>query len=263
METKENGRYKQDSINYHGLGKAGFTQAIKSIGNPQSVMLSSKSNSKIELAIEGLDNKGRGLLSIVTINTSSQNSREFIEAHIVNSIYGKRNIERYISKSNSEGRLIYNKNNDETPQGIPPVRYQGDINAESSFINSIFNSPDNVKSSVKKSDIVACLVDTYNYTEQTANKIFANAYNLKKKTGSKADMQEVSAVIANALEKRRSGNFGESDVSAVADLIASGAMTENETVTAEAKPILDYLTGNLCNNRKRFGKTAQRQFRRI
>ena len=56
-------------------------------------------------------------------------------------------------------------------------------------------------------------------------------------------MQEVSAVIANALEKRRNGDFGESDITAVADLIASGSKTENETVISEAKPILDYLKG--------------------
>ncbi len=110
-------------------------------------------------------------------------------------------------------------------------------------INSISNSPDNVKRSVKKSDIVADLVSTYNYTQETANKVFVNAYNLKKKTGSKADIQEVSAVIANALEKRRNGNFSEEDITAVADLIASGSKTENETVTAEAKPVLDYLKG--------------------
>lgn len=109
--------------------------------------------------------------------------------------------------------------------------------------NSISNSPYNVKHSAKKSDIVADLVSTYNYTQETANKVFVNAYNLKKKTGSKADIQEVSAVIANALEKRRNGDFGESDITAVADLIASGSKTENETVISEAKPILNYLKG--------------------
>ena len=85
-----------------------------------------------------------------------------------------------------------------------------------------------IKYSAKKSDIVANLVSTYNYTQETANKVFTNAYNLKKKTGSKADIQEVSAVIANALEKRRNGDFGESDITAVADLIASGSRTENK-----------------------------------
>lgn len=117
------------------------------------------------------------------------------------------------------------------------------VTMRSASDNSISNSPDNVKHSAKKSDIVADLVSTYNYTQETANKVFANAYNLKKKTGSKADVQEISAIIANALEKRRNGTFGEEDITAVADLIASGSKTENEMVTEEAKPILDYLKG--------------------
>ena len=145
-------------------------------------------------------------------------------------------------KHNSDGHWFYSF---AIEKGVAPQTLLAVVTDESATtpINSISNSPDNVKRSVKKSDIVANLVSTYNYTQETANKVFANAYNLKKKTGSKADVQEISAIIANALEKRRNGDFGESDITAVADLIASGSKTENETVISEAKPILDYLKG--------------------
>lgn len=129
MQSKENGKYKGDGINYHNIGKEGMKSAIESFDRPEQVLLSKK-DGKIELVLEGVDRKGNRLLSVVALNTSTRNAQKFIEAHIVTSIYGKRSIERYVSKAESEGRLIYTKK-EEPAQGISQVQYEGNINADS------------------------------------------------------------------------------------------------------------------------------------
>ena len=144
MESKETGRYKGDNINYHNLGKDGMKSAIESIGNPEQVLLSNK-ESKIELVLESVDYKGNKMLSIVALNTSAQNAKKFIEAHIVTSIYGRRSMDKYVAKAEREGRLIYSKK-EESVQGIPQVQYKGDINTNSSFETSVAHKVKEVKS---------------------------------------------------------------------------------------------------------------------
>ncbi len=142
MESKENGRYQGAGINYHNIGIEGMVDAINAFDDPEAVMLSKKEG-KIELAIKGADRKGRPLLAIVEINTSAQNARKFIRAHVTTSIYGKRNIDKYIETAKNADRLIYKKQ-EESAQGITQVQYEGDINANSSK-TSIRNSEENVK----------------------------------------------------------------------------------------------------------------------
>ena len=142
MESKDNGRYQGMGINYHNIGIEGMVDAINAFDDPEAVMLSKKEG-KIELAIKGSDRKGRPLLAIVEINTSAQNAKKFIKAHVTTSIYGKRNIDKYIETAKNADRLIYKKQ-EELTQGITQVQYEGDINANSSKI-SIRNSEGNVK----------------------------------------------------------------------------------------------------------------------
>ena len=141
MESKENGKYKGEGINYHSLGKEGLKSAIESFGSPEQVLLSKKEG-KIELVLQGVDKKGNKLLSIVALNTNARNADQYIEAHIVTSIYGRRSIERYISKAEEEGRLIYNKK-EEPAQVNSQVQYEGIINANSSN-NRIAQNSDSV-----------------------------------------------------------------------------------------------------------------------
>lgn len=75
MESKENGKYKGDGINYHNIGKEGMRSAIRAIDKPDQVMLSNK-DGKIELVLEGVDRKGNRLLSIVALNTSTRNAKK-------------------------------------------------------------------------------------------------------------------------------------------------------------------------------------------
>ena len=61
--------------------------------------------------------------------------------HKVTSVYGRRSIDNYIRKAETEGRLI--KSKEEIPQGIPQVQYKGNIN-ETSSANSISRDSQNV-----------------------------------------------------------------------------------------------------------------------
>jgi hypothetical protein len=93
--------------------------------------MKSKKPKRIELLLRGFDDKGRPYLAVVEINTHAQAMREFLEAHVVTSVYGKRSIENYLMKAKSEDRLLDIKKED-SAQGIAQVQYKGDINAKSS-----------------------------------------------------------------------------------------------------------------------------------
>ncbi len=148
MQSRETGRYKAENINYHNLGVEGMMSAISELTNPSAIMKSTKEG-KIELALSFKDYKGRTGLAIIVLNTSAQNANTFIEAHIVTSIYGRNNIEKYIQKAQSEGRLI-DKKQEEISQGIIPVQYRSDINDKSST-DSIYKNSENVNSNSEKS----------------------------------------------------------------------------------------------------------------
>ena len=151
MENKEHGKYKGDGINYHNLGKEGLKSAIESFGSPEQVLLSKKEG-KVELVLQGVDKKGNKLLSIVALNTRPRNAKKYIEAHIVTSIYGKSSIDRYVSKAEQEGRLIYNKK-EESTQVNSQVQYEGIVNANSS-VDSLAQNSNSVKSQFSEDDKV-------------------------------------------------------------------------------------------------------------
>ncbi len=130
MESRENGRYQGQDINYHNLGIEGMKSAMENIGKPDAVM-KSKRDGKIELFLDFVDYKGNRGLAIVQLDSNAQHAQEFIRANIVTSIYGKRSGDAYLEKAKSEGRLVYSK--EEGPaQGMAQVQYESDINAKPS-----------------------------------------------------------------------------------------------------------------------------------
>ncbi len=147
MQSKEKGKYKASNINYHNLGIEGMMSAINSISHPLAIIKSEKQG-KIELALPFKDYKGRTGLAIVVLNTSARNADKFIEAHIVTSVYGRSNFDRYFEKALSEGRVI-NKKTEGSTQGIAPVQYPSDINANSSVKNSISENSEDVNPEIK------------------------------------------------------------------------------------------------------------------
>lgn len=135
MESRENGRYQGQDINYHNLGIEGMKSAMENIGKPDAVM-KSKRDGKIELFLDFVDYKGNRGLAIVQLDSNAQHAQEFIRANIVTSIYGKRRGDAYLEKAKSEGRLVYSK--EEGPaQGITQVQYESNINAKPSSTDTI------------------------------------------------------------------------------------------------------------------------------
>lgn len=135
MESRENGRYQGQDINYHNLGIEGMKSAMEYIGKPDAVM-KSKRDGKIELFLDFVDYKGNRGLAIVQLDSNAQHAQEFIRANIVTSIYGKRRGDAYLEKAKSEGRLVYSK--EEGPaQGMAQVQYESDINAKPSSTATI------------------------------------------------------------------------------------------------------------------------------
>ena len=139
MESKENGKYQGQGINYHNLGIDGLESALLSFESPECVILS-KNENKIEFVLEGRDYKNRQVFSIVEVNTSAQHNRKNLPAHVVNSVYGKGNLKNYLANAKNEQRIIYNKN-EEQPQVMPQVQYERDINDNSSNRTDMVPSP--------------------------------------------------------------------------------------------------------------------------
>lgn len=157
MESRENGRYQGQDINYHNLGIEGMKSAMENIGKPDAVM-KSKRDGKIELFLDFVDYKGNRGLAIVQLDSNAQHAQEFIRANIVTSIYGKRRGDAYLEKAKSEGRLVYSK--EEGPaQGITQVQYESNINAKPSSTATIRQTEGNSqekssgKASVEVSEI--------------------------------------------------------------------------------------------------------------
>lgn len=135
MESRENGRYQGENINYHNLGIEGMKRAMENIGNPDAV-IKSKKDGKIELFLDFVDYKGNRGLAIVQLDSNAQHSQEFIRANIVTSIYGRSRGDAYLEKAKSEGRLVYSKE-EGSAQGITQVQYKSNINAKPSSTATI------------------------------------------------------------------------------------------------------------------------------
>ncbi len=149
MQSKENGIYKSDNINYHNIGICGMKSAISEISRPTAIMRSKKNDNKIELALSFTDYKGNKGLAIVELNAAARNFRTHLTAHIVNSVYGKRNIESYIQKAKSDGRLLKN-NSEEFSQVKAQVQYKSVINDNSSDNITIPHEVQSVNSSISE-----------------------------------------------------------------------------------------------------------------
>lgn len=122
MHTKETGKYHGDGINYHSLGVTGLQNALESIDRTNAVMISKKGPEKIEIALDTVDVKNNRCLSIIAINTTAQSSGTYLATHVVTSVYGRKNIDKYIKAAEDEGRAI----KIEAPASVrSQVQYEG------------------------------------------------------------------------------------------------------------------------------------------
>lgn len=179
MESRENGRYQGQDINYHNLGIEGMKSAMENIGKPDAVM-KSKRDGKIELFLDFVDYKGNRGLAIVQLDSNAQHAQEFIRANIVTSIYGKRRGDAYLEKAKSEGRLVYSK--EEGPaQGITQVQYESNINAKPSSTATIRQTEGN--SQEKSSGKASVEVENRNADNENASSDNENRDSDNKKRG--------------------------------------------------------------------------------
>ena len=100
-----------------------------------------------------------------------------------------------------------------------------------------------IQYSAKKPEIISGLQADYGYSEASANNIYKAAQTLKQNTGSKADVEQLTAAIATSLENRRSGEIDSDNINRIAMMLAESAESVNDSYVSEYKPIMDYLKG--------------------
>ena len=198
MESKENGKYQGEGINYHNLGISGLEAALKSFDRPEYVLMSTKEG-KIELILEGKDYKNRQLFSIVEVNTKAQNKVKVLDAHVVTSVYGNKNLSKRIALAEQEGRLIYDKNKDEEiSQGTPQVQYKRGINDNSSSKDSILNSHEKNNKQIVNNDGVQFSEKDYPIDTKIQNQV-KDA--ITKSTNEMHTISEITQAQNNAINR--------------------------------------------------------------
>ena len=128
-----------------------------------------------------------------------------------------------------------------------PKPNEGYAQEISVFNNTISDSDENVNENIsysaKKPEIISGLQADYGYSEASANNIYRAAQTLKQNTGSKADVEQLTAAIATSLENRKSGEIDSDNINRIAMMLAESAEAVNESYVSEYKPIMDYLKG--------------------
>ena len=275
MHSKETGKYHGDNINYHDLGVEGLEAALESIKSPINI-LKSKKDKKIELVLQSVDKKGNSILSIVAINQKPQNGRQFLDVHIVTSVYGKRNIDKYIGKAEEEGRLIKAKK-EESSQGIPQVQYKGNINDNSSN-DSISPKTKSVNKNTENSDtkfqdrdpdllaqrekVIEVLAKETDKLRED-NQYLKDLVKLQRKVThgtmfTKSSVEAVAGKLSNHAGAR--GNKAEL-VKLLNDYYGYIAKAENlawEDIAEKAQPVIDWLKKNKVERPAKLDAVAQK-----
>lgn len=144
MRSKDRSKYNEDNINHHDLGVSGLYEALNSINDFTNIMISKNKGEhgevKLEFATPVKDKKGRNALAILEIDTIAKNGSSVLSVTVTTSVYGRRNIERYIQTAKDDGRYIDIKKETNAwfqAQGQPvPMR-----GTKYGFIRSIYDSP--------------------------------------------------------------------------------------------------------------------------
>ncbi len=169
--SKEKGKFQGKDINYHNLGKAAIAQIKEAINDPLYVVRSEKKGkrgeTRIQIITEMLDYKENSIMVFVELDTHAQNNQRYINAHVINSAYGRRNIQKTIETAREQSNLLYEKR---------LVAREGIDTISSAFNNEPSNSsiPENekkVNTSEKKvkNSFAGTLLPLENYTEEEYN----------------------------------------------------------------------------------------------
>ena len=111
--AKESGKFQGEDINYHNLGKNAIAQIKTAMSDPIYVIQSDRTGkqgqTRVQIITEMFDYKGNSVMVFVELDTHAQNQDAYINAHIINSIYGRKNVQKLVETARSNGRLLYEK----------------------------------------------------------------------------------------------------------------------------------------------------------
>ena len=143
-------------------------------------------------------------------------------------------------KQNPDGHWFYSF---AIKKGVAPQTLDAVVTDKSATtpINIISNSAENVKNSAKKSEVVKAIAEDYGFTDTSAQKLVSVAASMRKSTGSKADLNELSLNIANAITKAKNGTVADSDIDSITKLLADNATMRNDAFLDSVAEPLEYL----------------------
>ena len=142
-EAKQRGIYKKNA-NYHGIGKHNFIKAIDSMDYPLAVIKSKKDNNKNWIIVtDVIDKDGCNIIVPVYLETKGTYNNVRIDTNKIKSLYGKRNLGKYIA-------AVYNQNNSNVvyfnvKKNSVATRSQSSNRNSCSFNNNISQSNNSVK----------------------------------------------------------------------------------------------------------------------
>ncbi len=104
-QAKNLGLKINDKVHYHGLGKELLVKAVDSLDNPLEIY--KKSEDDYIIVTELKDNNGSTIIAPIRINGKGSYNNVYIDENHILSVYGKDNLDYYLSKNNFE--KIYEK----------------------------------------------------------------------------------------------------------------------------------------------------------
>ena len=96
-EAKKLGLLTKDIVNYHGLGKEKLLKVLEELDYPKELYRMSEDNYLLVTRLK--DNEGNRIIVLIQANAKGTYNNIYICENQIKSIYGKRNLNGYISKN--------------------------------------------------------------------------------------------------------------------------------------------------------------------
>lgn len=103
----DNGKYKY--VNYHNLSIELIKKLPKSLRQPLKILLSNTKEDSVVIVIGLIDKESRPVIASLKMNGIGRIGEEFVKTHVLTSVYGKDNYNKFINKNIKEGNLIYDR----------------------------------------------------------------------------------------------------------------------------------------------------------
>lgn len=97
-EAKKLDLITKDVVNYHGLGKKKFLKVLEELDYPKELYRTGENNYLLVTSLK--DNEDNRIIVLIQANARGTYNNIYICENQIKSIYGKNNLNRYISKNN-------------------------------------------------------------------------------------------------------------------------------------------------------------------